>query len=163
MKVTEALEIIRARLGVDAAAWLVGADKLAEHAATGFARPRYVWVPTEDRFGPPERTGGNPRQLLTRLAGLELHLWADTLADAEDRISAVIVAWLEVANTSAMIDRVNWHTDSAIGRGVPVTLAMRVKLPITRAARPTVQPQTVEPDTSDSSAGDGNLDWGETT
>lgn len=163
MKLTEALEIVRARLGIAAAAWHVGADKLREHEATGFAKPRYVWVPTSDRFGPPERAGGNPRQLLTRLAGVELHLWAATVDDAEDRITDVIVEWLAVANTSVMFDALNWHTDSVIGRGVPVTLTLRVKLPVTRPARATVKPQTVEHDTSSSAQGDGYLDAGETT
>lgn len=163
MKIADALEVIRARLAIDAAAWLVGADKLSEHQATGFMRPRYVWVPTRDGFGPPERSGGSQRQVLTRFAGLELHLWADTLDDAETRINNVIVAWLAVANTSVVFDAITWHTDSAIGRGIPVVLGMRVKVPVTRASMPTVRPTTVEHDPSGAVAGDGILQTGETT
>lgn len=163
MKITAVLETIRTRLAIAEEAWHIGADKLANDEATGFARPRYVWVPTRDTFGPPERVGGNPKQLLTRFAGLELHLWADTIDDADDRVHAVIAAWMAEANTSVVFDAINWHSDSVIGRGVPVTLAMRVKVPVLAATLRTVRPNAVQFDASGAAQGDRNLDAGETT
>lgn len=165
MIISDALEVIRTRLELAADVWHVGADKLAEHRATTppLATPRYVWVPTMDRFLPPERLSKNPRVLLTRLAGLELHLWADDQDDAETRLLDVIVAWLAEANTSVAFEKANWHTDSLIGRGVLVTLNLTVKIPVTAATKPTAQATTIEPDTSDTAQGDGFLDNGETT
>lgn len=164
MKLTQFLEAVRARLAVDADRWKVDVDEVAEHAATSpaFQVPRYVWVPTRDRFGPAERAGGNPHQLYTREAGVELHLWAETVDDAETRMLAVIGAMHAEGATSVMFDAANWSGPSIIGRGVLLTLECRVKLPVTRAAQPTAQATTIEPDTA-GAAQDGVLQWGETT
>lgn len=164
MKVADALEVLRARIGIPAEQWVVSdADRLSDHLATELARPRYVWVPTRDTFGPPERAGGSGRALYTRSAGLELHLWTDTQADAEERITNVIRAWHAEANTSAQPIALNWHAASSVGRGTLVTLTMELRVPIAAVALRTVRPTTVEPDASDAVQGDGALDWGETT
>lgn len=164
--VAQQLEIIRARLGLTTDQWLVtSADKVAAHAATGFALPRYAWVPTQDAFDAPERAGvsraSGQRQLLTRVAGLELHLWAETQDDAETRLNDVIVAWLNEANTSVAFQKANWHAESTIGRGVLLTLNMRVKVPILDRARRTARATKIAADTSGSTPDDGWLDCGE--
>lgn len=161
MKVSEFLSLVRERLGVDADRWLVRADRLADDEAADFPRPRYVWVPTFERFGPPERAGGNPRPILTREAGLELHLWSDGYDACEDLLLDVIGALHDEGATSVIFDRVTWTDESAIGRGWLVTLEVRIKTPVTRRAYGTGRAQQVQPDTSDSVADDGNLDWGE--
>lgn len=165
MLVTEFLGAVRSRLGIAADRWLVEVDEVADHAATTpkFQTPRYVWVPTRDTFAPPERAGGNPRPVLTREAGLELHLWADTVADAETRLLAVLLALHDEGATSVMFGSANWSGPSAIGRGVLVTLELRLKTPVVRAAAAVGQATTVAPDASEAVQGDGNLDWGETT
>ncbi len=165
MLVTEFLEAVRTRLSIESSRWLVEVDEVADHAATTpkFQTPRYVWVPTRDTFAPPERAGGNPRPILTREAGLELHLWADTVADAETRLLSVLVALHEEGATSVLFGAANWSGPSAIGRGVLVTLEMRLKTPVVRAAAAVGQATSVAPDTADIAQGDGKLDWGETT
>ncbi len=164
MTLVQLLAAVRVRLGVDASQWKIDVDEVAEHAATtpAFQTPRYVWVPTRDKFGPAERVGGNPRQLYTREAGVELHLWTVSVDDAETRMLAVINALHAEAATSVAFDAANWSGPSIIGRGVLLTLELRVKLPVLRATVPTAQADTIEPDTS-GAVPDGQLQWGETT
>ncbi len=49
----------------------IGPEYLRSHDAP----PRVIWVPSRDRYGPPMSTGADPRQLRTRLAGCEVHVW----------------------------------------------------------------------------------------
>lgn len=62
-----------------------GARYLAAHTPP----PRIVWVPAQDRFEEAHRNGRNPQAVLTRSAGLDLHIWGkaqgapDELADQE--------------------------------------------------------------------------------
>lgn len=37
--------------------------------------PRLVWIPTEDTFRAPDRTGGSPKVHLSRAAGLQVGVW----------------------------------------------------------------------------------------
>lgn len=160
MRVGQLLEIVRTRLGIASEAWHIGADRLA---GDDFARPRYVWVPTRDPITRPERAGGNPRQLFTRDAGLELHLWTETLDDAEARIEAVMVAWYLEAHGSLTLESINWHPgESSIDRGFLTTLSMRVRIPVTET-KPTAKATALAIDTTGIVHGDGNLDSGETS
>lgn len=162
MIVVEQLEKVRARLGIDPEAWLVvPADRTAADRAASFSRPRYVWVPVEGRFGPPERVGGNPRQICTRLFELELHLWSDSWDDAETRLHAVLCAWHAEASGSVIFQHENWH-ESAVGRGFLVTLRLQVKIPVVHAKR-VARVTRLEPDTTSIAHGNGNLDSGEST
>lgn len=161
--VAEQLELVRQRLGVDEAAWLVvSADRTAADMAAGKPRPRYVWVPTRDRFGPPTRAGGNPRQLYTRLAGLELHLWTDSQDDGETRLHDVIRAWHLEASGSVTFEVANWH-ESPVNRGFLVTLEIRVAIPVLDAPKPVARATKLAPDPAGIAHGDGNLDSGEST
>lgn len=70
----------------------VGEKYEAEHGTP----PRLVWVPTDDTFGPPVKTGAsggvNPKSVRTRLAGVDCHIWAADLAAAEQIINDLVFA-----------------------------------------------------------------------
>jgi hypothetical protein len=163
---SEILEVVRARLAVPIDQWVVDVDTLAAHEATtpALERPRYVWVPTRDGFGAPERAGGRQRALFTRNAGVELHMWADNVQDGETRLNAILVALHAEMNTSFQPGAVNWPTGpSLVGRGFLVTFEATIKIPVCAAANGVVRITAVAPDNTDTVVGDGKPDWGESS
>jgi hypothetical protein len=68
-----------------------------EHLKTHDAPPRVIWVPSRDRYGPPESTGADPRQLRTRLAGCEVHVWGRDYDATEGLLNLVQAAIHTVA------------------------------------------------------------------
>jgi hypothetical protein len=154
------IEAARVRLAIATPDhWAIGASKLAQHAAP----PRYVWVPTRDRFGPAERAGGRQRALFTRIAGVDLHLWASDVADAEARMHAVINALYQEGATSVMPEGTEWVPEAVTERGTLVVLSLAIKVPVCEPAAAVAQATQALPDNTTTVAGDGKLDWGETT
>ncbi len=123
------LEAVRARLGVATTAWLIGAAKAQQHGRP----PRYVWIPGRDKFGPPDRAGGRPRALLTRVATVECHLWGTDLADAENRLHALVAALHADARTSFAIGDADWDRSQATEAGQLVVLSVTFSIPVTDA------------------------------
>lgn len=142
--------------GIETARWLLGWDKVAQHAAP----PRYVWVPRRGRYSPPERAGGNPRQLLTRLAELEVHIWGVSFGDTEARLHDLIRGLLVAAPTSVQVLEEDWDAQSVVERGSLVILRLAVKLPIVDVPKRAARAVTIVPDATDA-APDGVLQWGE--
>lgn len=125
----EILEAVRAKLGVDAAAWLIGDYKRQQNARP----PRYVWVPTGDAFGPPMRSQRHLRHLYTRIAGVECHLWGTSLADTEARLHALIAACHAVGNTSFELRGDEWDRAQVNEAGQLVIVSMAWRIPVTDA------------------------------
>ena len=114
--------------------------------------PRVVWVPTADRFEAPDPhqpdftkpgskiIGIEPRAIFTRVAGVDVHLWAESYSDAEAMLeSYVATLWsgVKVGLWGAMdIDAGRWG--STDGREVsqlgtlyilPISLRVPVRMP----------------------------------
>jgi hypothetical protein len=157
--ISELNEACRVRLGITAPGhWEIGADKAQKHGSP----PRWVWIPTRDRFGPAERAGGRQRALFTRLCGVELQIWGTSLADTEARLHNTIAALHLEGATSVQLEAAHWEPQSVQERGVLVVLQLTIKVPVTAAAAAVVQATQVGPDNTGTVAGDGKLDWGET-
>jgi hypothetical protein len=76
-----------------------------EHLKAHDAPPRVVWVPSRDRYGPPESTGANPRSLRTRLAGCEVHVWGADYDATEALLNLVQAAIHYVTYGSYQLDQ----------------------------------------------------------
>lgn len=123
------LETVRARLGVATTAWLIGAHKVQQNARP----PRYVWIPGRDKLAAPERAGGRPRALYTRQATVDCHLWGTDLADAENRLHALIAAMHAEARTSFAVTGADWDQAQANEAGQLVVVSFAIEIPVTDA------------------------------
>lgn len=123
----EILEHIRVRLDVSPDKWLIGDYKRQQNARP----PRYVWVPTGDTFVAPERSQRLLRHLYTRVAGVDCHLWGADLADAEERLEALVAACHATANTAFELRGAEWDRAQVNEAGQLVIVSMRWRIPIT--------------------------------
>jgi len=80
---------------------LIGPEHLKAHDSP----PRVIWVPSRDRYGPPESTGANPRQLRTRLAGCEVHVWGRDYEATEELLNLLQAAIHYVAYGCYQLDQ----------------------------------------------------------
>lgn len=94
------------------------------HIAENAEPPRVVWIPTGDRFTPPLQTqakgvppapsylGSNPRPVLTRWSGAEIHVWAGA-----GRLEAE--QWRQYEKDLAALDALVNQTVLAVHKIVP--------------------------------------------
>jgi hypothetical protein len=97
--------------------------------------PRVVWVPTRDRFGPPRGPGANPRRILTRNAGCEVHLWGADLASTEALLNSVLSAIHKVAHGSYEATEGEWKDQlgSVTNAGLAYVFGVTFAVPVTDA------------------------------
>lgn len=146
---------INAKLPAEwAANSVVGAEKLGEHATP----PQVIWVPTKDDFGPGMQGAKEPRVLMYRQAGLEVHIWGAgedqpaALASTEQMIQDVLNGIHAVLNGLGVGYAVNggrWeNAGGQMQAGSLYILSVVFNLPITTVPRglatPTVGEQTME-------------------
>ena len=107
------------------------------------AHTRIVWVPYDDSFGPAVQVCGKPRAVATRVAGVEVHVWAATLAEAEALLNDLIVAWHGATGGHYDIRGGEWKfAGELMNDGVGYLLRLTAHVPIVRAAPVTVRPET---------------------
>jgi hypothetical protein len=58
----------------------------------GTKPPRVVWVPNRERMEPADNPGSDPRQLATRAAGVQVHVWGSDYDATETLLNQVISA-----------------------------------------------------------------------
>jgi hypothetical protein len=108
----------------------IGEDEVAKFGSP----PRIVWVPTEDSFGSGQG-GMQPRQVKTRIAGLEVHVWAASFADTETLLHDMVCALDAVARTSFEPRGVSWITEGKlISKGAVAVLGVVFHVPVTKSA-----------------------------
>lgn len=121
-------------LGTPAGSYGIGHWLLAEHGAP----PRYVWVPSISRFDAPRSssTGAarQPRDLLTHMLEVDVHVWADTLDNAIAQMHGVIAAVRQVCGNGIEIDRARWENAQVTDRGYLVVLGVAIPLVVSEAA-----------------------------
>lgn len=119
-------------------AFAIGEKELAKFGSP----PRIIWVPTEDSFGSPQG-GMTPRQVKTRHAGFEVHVWAISYASAELMLHELVCALDAVARTSYEPRGVTWITEGElISKGAVCVLGMTFSVPVTKSS-PDVDSATI--------------------
>lgn len=110
------------------------------------APPRVVFVPSRDKYGPPQRIGGAQKAIHTCWAGLQVHVWAADVAATEslkDQVLQVLrdtVAGLTVAQIAADGYRVlggGWLDNAWTNRGEVYVLEIECGFPVAPALGPT--------------------------
>jgi hypothetical protein len=113
------------------------------HLGANDAHTRIVWVPSDDSFAPAVQVGGNPRAVATRVAGVEVHVWAATMAEAEALVNDLVVAWHGATGRHYDLRGGEWKTAGELmNDGFGYLLRLTAHLPIVRAAPVTVRPET---------------------
>jgi hypothetical protein len=117
----------------------------AHHLAAEGAPPRVVWVPTEDSFGPAEKGGVEPRQLRTRIAGVEAHVWGQDLAATEALVNSVIAAVHAAAHGSYAVSSGRWYGQDGevLHFGTVCVLSFQFRIPVTAPTYETAVVETV--------------------
>lgn len=113
------------------------------------APPRIIWVPTQDRFAPTQRVGGNAKAILTRKAGVEVHCWGADFAATEDLINQALVAiYAAVVKLPAalimpqgfrILDDAGWLANAWTNNGEVYVFHAEFHLPVTTAPAPTAK------------------------
>lgn len=107
------------------------------------AHTRIVWVPADDSFGPAVQVGGQPRAVATRVAGVEVHVWAPDLAEAETLVNDLVVAWHAATGGHYDLRGGEWKTAGELmNDGIGYLLRLTAHLPVVRAAPAKVRPET---------------------
>jgi hypothetical protein len=122
---------------------------------------RIVWVPTKDPFTAASANGQRTRSVRTRNAGIDAHFYADTYAEAEDLLNALVYCVHIATHGSYDVDEAQWFAPDHNTASEGGVLKLSFMVPITAPA-PTVKTVTaVGFDNSTTVAGDGALDAGE--
>lgn len=130
------------------------------HASDSF--PRVVWVPRQGAFSPIEKTTRKTRRITTRTLTILAHCWGADVDAASELVSEVVLALHRTAWGSLILDGEDWPEDAVTQAGVVATVGFSIRIPVEEPARDTVIPTATAWDTSDTIAGDGLLDAGET-
>lgn len=137
---------------------LVGKKYLAQQGAP----PRVVFVPTRDRLGPPQRIGGPSPAILTRHAGVQVHVWADDVAATEQLVGQLLLAinaaiaedfdTLSIAPSGYKAVDGGWLDQAWTNAGEVWVGNFEFAFPVTKSAAPTAVvnsiPQTNQLETS---------------
>lgn len=144
----------------------VSTRAVAEHGAP----PRVVWVPTNDDFVGPQKNprGGAHAQhsLMTRVCGVTLVCWAETIDATEDLVECAVRHLARSAGVGAVgvtIQRGQWVSEAGVsqyGEGYALSITFPVDIRAqgaTPPARPTVTPQ-LDTTSGPGMPGDGTID-----
>lgn len=113
------------------------------HIGENDAHTRIVWVPSEDTFSPAVQVGGMPRAVATRVAGVEAHVWAADMAETEDLVNDLVVAWHAATGGHYDLRGGEWKTAGELmNDGSAYLLRLTAHLPVVRAAPAQVRPET---------------------
>ncbi len=135
----DCIEAVRTRLGVAADIWLTGAHNLGSSGAP----PRYVWVPRQDSIQGAGLSSSFaarlPRPLLTRVAGVECHVWGATLAATETMAHAVVAAAHELWKGEISFNGIAWPEEAWSDSGIVAVVRIGFHIPITAVALESLQ------------------------
>lgn len=131
--------------------------------------PRIVWVPSRDRWEAgqkrPRGGGSTGKSLATCRAGLEVHCWGASRADAWTLVKAVVRALRRRIGPEPFlfIEGGMWLSTGQMTQGEAYALAISVALDVPALPAPTTTTITdAALDSTRSTAGDGFTDAGET-
>ena len=144
--ITDFVTAVHTTLATPSDQWFIG----DYHRGTNGAPPRYVWVPTQDRIGGPLEGSAfasrTPRNLFTRYAGIECHVWGTTLPATEAMAHAIVAgiyAQLGALSYEA-IDGIRWPPEAMNSDGFLAIVSLSLPIPITAAPIETVGTATFE-------------------
>ena len=89
--------------------------------------PRIVWVPTRDRYLPPQGVGGKQRAVAIRDAGVETYIWGVDYAQTEILIHSTVMAIHRFAVGARIIESGQFQNESEnvrYGRGYVLTWSL---------------------------------------
>lgn len=145
MKLSSVITYATNHLALDGGATIdskVGEEHLNRQDA---APPWLVWVPTRDTFGPPRNRASSlkvPKPLLTRLAGVDLHVYAvdtvgtDHLGATETFVNRVLYALAEVLQSDLSVEGGEWEAVDVAQYGRGYVLHLRIAIPVIPYATP---------------------------
>jgi hypothetical protein len=91
--------------------------------------PRIIWIPLSDEFSPAQGIGGNPRQVMIRRAGCEVHVWGTDYAQTEKLIHSTVMALHRYGVGARTVEGGDWNNgtlDVKFGREYVFTFHMFV-------------------------------------
>ena len=105
-----------------------------KHVFENGAPPRLVWVPGRDSFGPAEKGGTAPRQLRTRIARFDVHVWGADFEATEALVNDTIAAIYLMTRGSFELSEGEWVTaGELLAFGAVCILGVSFKIPVTEA------------------------------
>jgi len=133
------------------------------------APPRVIWVPSRDRWESaqkrPRGGGSTGKNLQTCLAGVDLHVWGASIPGTWQLVQSVVRALRRRIGPDPFlsINGGQWlATEGLISQGELYVLSISVALDVPALPAPTTTITDAALDSTRSTAGDGNVDAGET-
>jgi hypothetical protein len=125
------------------------------------APPRIVWTMPQGTFEAADKGLRRNRRLITRVLNISAVCWGKDLDATEQLVHDLLVALHRTAWGSIAMVGEQWPDDADDEIGLVAVVTFAVKIPVEEPALRTVNVTGVDPDTTGTVQGDGNLDWGE--
>lgn len=133
----------------------------AKEVRTNGGPPRIIWVPTSAAHSAPGKDKANPRRCFTREVGVVAHCWGESLDATEQLVHDLIYRLHKSAWGSIQLGGEEWPDDAHVELGLVALVRFVAHVPVETKTYQTVVLTTVQKDTTGSTPGDGNIDWGE--